>query len=255
MEKIDKYMYAHDKKVLLIIYSYLTIVLIIGLTKLYFLKFHNIIYTETIIFRICFKLYFYLSCIVIGYLYKDFLIADFNKSEKKKKFIWFSIFFSLATMFILKQLFVYNKKETINRNENIFLVLVESILTLYDVIIFSPFFEEIVFRRFGYQMVKGGMNLIKSIKSRNYTQLLIHLLIICVNSLSFGLSHYSKMYTSFFTWPLIYYTIGGLSLCLCCEFTDTIAGPIRSHMFFNTVVIIIQIFSNCFAKKLSCSFD
>lgn len=236
--------HRNDKIVLRIFAFYFIISLIIDFLEVFPVIKSQKNYFETVVIRIFHKIYFFISCGIVACLYKDLLKYEIKKSNKKRKITCFFVIFDILTVTIMKQLFSLSKEIRLVQKENYFFILIDMILLFFDVVFFTPFFEEIIFRRFLYQLIKKNKHLQKSIETRNYCQIYQLFCMILLNSIVFGILHYSEMFTSFFPWPFLYFTIGDMSLCLCCELTGTIISPMIVHMLYNLFIIIFNLFTS-----------
>ncbi|ELA46226.1 hypothetical protein VCUG_02272 [Vavraia culicis subsp. floridensis] len=109
---------------------------------------------------------------------------------------------------------------------------------IFTLVIFGPFLEEIIFRRFLYQLIKKDKRLSKAIRNLEWRNILLIISLIVINSTLFALLHYDGRFINFFPWPFLYFACGGMNLCLACELCDNIVSAVFMHISFNFFVLI-----------------
>lgn len=185
-------------------------------------------------------------CAIITFtLYNDLLKKDLPKTWKTRyRLILITFVDILISQFLLMQdnksiSFSIDDSSNISLNSNVTIT-----LRLFRLIIIMPFMEEIIFRRFLYQLVKEEKRLLKAIKNTRYNDIMYLVLIIIINSVLFSILHYDNRCGNFFYWKFLYFAFGGMNLCFCCEVCDSITSSIFMHIFYNFFVLCKMVWSS-----------
>ncbi|ELQ74023.1 putative CAAX amino terminal protease self-immunity protein, partial [Trachipleistophora hominis] len=181
------------------------------------------------------------SCsFLVYFLYNNMLKTDFKKTWLYKYRLCAIICFDI----VLSQYFVFigNLKIPLIANngqsDSASVGDVAKLARIFTLVIFGPFLEEIIFRRFLYQLVKGDRRLTKAIRNSEWRNIFCLVILITINSTLFALLHYDEHYVHFFPWPFLYFACGGVNLCLACELCDNIVSAVFMHIFFNFFVLV-----------------
>lgn len=234
-------MYAHpqDRNVIRIIGLSFILLILIDFSVIFLLKIGGLQVFDLNKLKILENTVLYLCCFFILYLYLNMLKVDAKKTLNQKFKLCMLIILDLIT----SQLFIFwgSLKIPLIADTKRDLPLMSDtarIFQLFSLVIFGPFLEEIIFRRFLYQLIKKDKQLYKSLKEKEWKNILIIAFIMIINSALFAVLHYDDSFVNFFSWPFLYFFVSGLNLCFCCEICNTITSSMTMHILYNFIVLV-----------------